>query len=67
MAGDPIKIAPSETHSSMFWIWFATLETRVEEEALVYPLASLVAEFGGTLSLFLGTVPKVCSQKTFFF
>ena len=26
----------------------------METEVLVYPLASLVAEFGGTLSLFLG-------------
>ena len=28
--------------------------TRVEVEELIYPFSSLVAEFGGTLSLFLG-------------
>ena len=28
--------------------------TRVENEKLIYPMSSLVAEFGGTLSLFLG-------------
>jgi hypothetical protein len=29
-------------------------DTRVETEQLIYPLSSLVAEFGGTLGLFLG-------------
>jgi hypothetical protein len=29
-------------------------DTKVEKELLVYPLPSLVAEFGGTLGLFLG-------------
>ena len=42
-----------------FSLWATSKETSVETEVLVYPLASLVAEFGGTLSLFLGTVPKV--------
>ena len=28
--------------------------THIEREELVYPLSSLVAEFGGTLGLFLG-------------
>ena len=32
----------------------ATNDTYVERELLVYPWTSLVAEFGGTLSLFLG-------------
>ena len=34
--------------------WAASNFTRVETERLVYPLSSLVAEFGGTLGLFLG-------------
>jgi hypothetical protein len=29
-------------------------DTKVERELLVYPVTSLVAEFGGTLGLFLG-------------
>ena len=29
-------------------------ETWVEKEKLIYPLSSLVAEFGGTLGLFIG-------------
>ena len=37
-----------------FSLWATSKETSVETEVLVYPLASLVAEFGGTLSLFLG-------------
>ena len=28
--------------------------TMMEKEQLIYPLTSLVAEFGGTLGLFLG-------------
>ena len=31
-----------------------SVATRVEREELIYPFSSLVAEFGGTLGLFLG-------------
>ena len=34
--------------------WAATGKTQVEEEVLLYPFTSLVAEFGGSLGLFLG-------------
>ena len=39
-------------HSVAFWA--ASLKTQVEEEVLIYPFTSLVAEFGGSLGLFLG-------------
>ena len=32
----------------------ASQKTRVEEEVLIYPITSLIAEFGGALGLFLG-------------
>ena len=35
-------------------LWAISNDTTVEREYLMYPLTSLVAEFGGTLSLFLG-------------
>ena len=35
-------------------IWSISNSTFMEEEALIYPWTSLVAEFGGTLGLFLG-------------
>ena len=34
--------------------WAASQKTQVEEEVLLYPFTSLVAEFGGSLGLFLG-------------
>ena len=34
--------------------WAASHKTQVEEEVLLYPFTSLVAEFGGSLGLFLG-------------
>ena len=34
--------------------WAASHTTQVEEEVLLYPFTSLVAEFGGSLGLFLG-------------
>ena len=37
-----------------FLLWAASSGTRVETEELIYPMSSLVAEFGGTLGLFLG-------------
>ena len=36
-----------------FSLW-AVSNTRVSREQLIYPMASLIAEFGGALSLFLG-------------
>ena len=35
-------------------LWAVSSNTRIETEALIYPMSSLVAEFGGTLGLFLG-------------
>ena len=35
-------------------LWAVSSKTRIETEALIYPMSSLVAEFGGTLGLFLG-------------
>ena len=38
----------------IFSLWAVSNRTKVETEELIYPTSSLVAEFGGTLSLFLG-------------
>ena len=38
----------------IFGLWAASNMTMTEKEQLIYPLTSLVAEFGGTLGLFLG-------------
>ena len=37
-----------------FSLWAVSRETTVKTEHLIYPLSALVAEFGGTLGLFLG-------------
>ena len=37
-----------------FSLWAVSKNTIVKTEKLMYPISSLVAEFGGTLSLFLG-------------
>ena len=37
-----------------FSLWAVSENTRVATEQLVYPISSLIAEFGGCLSLFLG-------------
>ena len=37
-----------------FSLWAVSKSTEVNKEELIYPLSSLVAEFGGTLGLFLG-------------
>ena len=61
----------------VFALWSVTNFTKVETEMLVYPFTSLVAEFGGTLGLFLGfsfmtfwdgleyltTIVKKCKEK----
>ena len=36
-------------------LWAVSNETLVETEELIYPWTSLVAEFAGTLSIFLGS------------
>ena len=43
-------------HSDHFVVslWAVSNDTSVESEVLIFPLLSLVAEFGGTLSLFIG-------------
>merc|ERR1712226_1398691 len=52
MQGKPNKVGPESWHGII--LWATTPYVTVETEELIYPLASLVAEFGGTLSLFLG-------------
>ena len=37
-----------------FSLWAVSRETTIKTEHLIYPLSALVAEFGGTLGLFLG-------------
>ena len=37
-----------------FSLWAVSRETTVKTEHLIYPLSALVAEFGGTLGLFVG-------------
>ena len=37
-----------------FSLWAVSRETTIKTEQLIYPLSALVAEFGGTLGLFLG-------------
>ena len=39
---------------SVLAFWAASHTTQIEEEVLLYPFTSLVAEFGGSLGLFLG-------------
>ena len=46
------EVAPSLENTVAFWA--ATRKTQVEEEVLLYPFDSFVAEFGGALGLFLG-------------
>ena len=38
----------------IFSLWAVSSKTKIETEELIYPSSSLVAEFGGILSLFLG-------------
>ena len=37
-----------------YGLWAVTKFTRIEQEILLYPFTSLLAEFGGALGLFLG-------------
>ena len=51
--GEPYPSAFKSEHF-IFSLWAVSNRTKVETEELIYPTSSLVAEFGGTLSLFLG-------------
>ena len=42
------------TDHFLFSLWAVSNSTLVESEQLIYPLSSLVAEFGGLLGLFFG-------------
>ena len=52
LIGKTVTMFP--TLDFVFSLYSVSNNTRVETELLVYPLTSLVAEFGGTLGLFLG-------------
>ena len=43
-----------EPESFFVSLWAVSEKTQVKTEQLIYPLANLVAEFGGILGLFLG-------------
>ena len=45
---------PWSSQHFLLQLWPASDNTFVEKEELIYPIASLVAEVGGTFSLFLG-------------
>ena len=47
----PSMFKSGETVAFSLW---AVSDTRVSTEILIYPISSLIAEFGGALSLFLG-------------
>ena len=53
MVGERKQTSFSSEHFS-FSLWAVSKNTDVKMEELIYPLSSLVAEFGGTLGLFLG-------------
>ena len=44
-----MKLAPNQ-----FFFYFLTTDVLEEEEVLVFPVDSLISEFGGALELFLG-------------
>ena len=52
--GDPSSLSAYKSDHFVFSLWAVSYKTNVETEKLIYPSSSLVAEFGGTLSLFLG-------------
>ena len=53
LIGDKLPTAFVSDHYVVAF-WAISNETTVEREYLMYPQTSLVAEFGGTLGLFLG-------------
>ena len=48
------RLPPFSTNHFLFSLWAVSNSTLVESEQLIYPLTSLVAEFGGLLGLFFG-------------
>ena len=52
--GEPKKTHLNRTKDFLFSFFSHSNDTRVETETLIYPLSSLVTEFGGVLGLFLG-------------
>ena len=48
------KTDPEITNISLLSFWAASSKTHIDEEVLLYPFTSLLAEFGGALGLFLG-------------
>ena len=53
-AGDETTSTSADTTEIDFSLWANSDDTFIESEVLLYPWTSLVAEFGGTLGLFLG-------------
>ena len=53
LLGEP-EPSTFKTEHYVFSLLAVSYKTRVETEQLIYPSSSFVAEFGGTLSLFLG-------------
>ena len=49
-----IKYSVHREDTCFVSLWVASPSTTVQTEVLLYPWTSLVAEFGGTLGLFLG-------------
>ena len=51
-----VSVEPEDLPSGQmkFGLWSSTEMTNVETEVLLFPFTSLLAEFGGTLGLFLG-------------
>ena len=43
-----------ESEEFTFSLWAVSKKTTIKTEQLIYPVTSLVADFGGTLGLFLG-------------
>ena len=54
LVGEKYKTHNIRNSSLTFSLWAYDNDIYLETEYLVYPWTSLVAEFGGTLSLFLG-------------
>ena len=48
------RLPPFSTKHFLFSLWAVSNSTLLESEQLIYPLTSLVAEFGGLLGLFFG-------------
>ena len=53
LLGDPSPSSFKSEHY-IFSLWAVSSKTKVEKEELIYPMSTLVTEFGGTLGLFLG-------------